>query len=86
MNNHNNIELTISTHSPYIINHLNLLIKAYDKDAPVNGAKVDYDKLSVFKIVEGELEDLMVKNERLVNTNPQSDTINSIYDEYDKLG
>lgn len=86
INSSNNIELTISTHSPYIINHLNLLIKAFDKETTINGAKINYDNLSVYRVVEGELEDLMVKNERLVNTNLLSDTINSIYDEYNKLG
>jgi predicted ATPase len=84
--NKNSIELMFSTHSPYIINHLNLLIKAYDTKNAIKGAQIDYDRLAVYQVVEGELEDLIVKNERLVNTNPLSDTINHIYDQYNELG
>ena len=103
--NTNSIELFLSTHSPYIINHLNLLIKAFDRknlqnNVPLNdptslayqimnnqlkGANIDYDKLAVYQIIEGKLEDLMAKNERLINTNPLSDTINDIYEQYNKL-
>lgn len=83
--NSNTIELFLSTHSPYIINHLNLLIKAFDKNKTIEGAKIDYNKLAVYQIIEGKLDDLMAKNERLVNTNPLSDTINNIYDQYNAL-
>jgi|GEM_PF-6386420 hypothetical protein len=34
---------------------------------------------------EGKLVDLKLKNKRLINTNILSDTINNIYNEYDKL-
>lgn len=83
--NDNQIELFISTHSPYIINHLNLLIKAFDRDKMVNGANFNYDQLAVYHVVEGGLQDLIVTNERLVNTNPLSETINLIYDQYNAL-
>lgn len=82
ISNNNPIELFISTHSPYIINHLNLLIKAFDKNKKINGAHVNYDNLSVFQVINGKLENLIIQNERLVNTNPLSETINSIYDQY----
>ncbi|HEY9005224.1 MAG TPA: AAA family ATPase [Ohtaekwangia sp.] len=85
ISNSNSIELFLSTHSPYIINHLNLLIKSYDKDKPVDGAKINYDNLAVYQAVNGELESLIIQNERLVNTNPLSDTINTIYDQYSAL-
>jgi predicted ATPase len=75
----------LSTHSPYIINHLNLLIKAFDKNKLINGAKINYDNLAVYQVVNGSLEDLIAKNERLVNTNPLSETINNIYDQYAAL-
>lgn len=83
--NKNEINLIFSTHSPYIINHLNLLIKAYDKNKPVDGAKFSFDQLAVYKVHEGRIEDLMVKNARIVNTNALSDTINDIYDRYNAL-
>jgi len=85
VNNKNQIELFLSTHSPYIINHLNLLIKAFDEDKLVGGAKYNYDYLAAYQVVDGKIEDLIVKNQRLVNTNPLSDTINAIYDQYNEL-
>ncbi|MDI9364301.1 MAG: AAA family ATPase [Flavobacterium sp.] len=83
--NNNSIELFLSTHSPYIINHLNLLIKAFDKDKLIDGAKINYDNLAVYQVVNGKLENLIAQNERLVNTNLLSETINNIYDQYAAL-
>lgn len=83
--NTNTIELIFSTHSPYIINHLNLLIKANDSDKLIDGAKISFENLSVYQVVEGKIEDLIVQNQRIVNTNPLSDTINSIYDQYAQM-
>lgn len=83
--NDNDIELFLSTHSPYIINHLNLLIKSFDKGKLTDGAEINYENLAVYQVVDGKLEDLIAKNERLVNTNPLSDTINNIYDQYAAL-
>lgn len=83
--NSNHIELIFSTHSPYIINHLNLLIKAYDCNKLINGSKIKFEDLAVYKVENGEIESLMVQNYRIVNTNVLSDTINDIYDEYNQL-
>jgi energy-coupling factor transporter ATP-binding protein EcfA2 len=82
----NPIELFLSTHSPYIINHLNLLIRAYDTNKTIDGANINYDNLAVYQISQGKLENLMAQNERLVNTNPLSEPINKIYDQYNALG
>lgn len=84
INNINPVELLVSTHSPYIVNYLNLLIKRFDKN--IEEAKYNYDELAVYQVAEGSLINLMAQNERLVNTNPLSDTINDIYNEYEKLG
>ncbi|WP_410879329.1 AAA family ATPase [Myroides sp. DW712] len=83
--NGNPIELFFSTHSPYVINHLNLLIKAFDKNKLVDGAKIRYENLAVYQVSGGKLENLMVQNQRLVNTNPLSETINETYDQYNAL-
>ncbi|MDR3286469.1 MAG: AAA family ATPase [Prevotellaceae bacterium] len=80
--NKHEVELFLSTHSPYIINHLNLLIKAYDKNTLIDGVKFNYDDLAVYQVEEGKIVDLKIQNERLINTNPLSDIINSIYDQY----
>ncbi len=83
--NSNSIDLIFSTHSPYIINHLNLLIKAYDCNQLVDGAKIEFEKLAVYLVEEGTIQDLVVKNQRIINTNALSDTINDIYDNYSQL-
>lgn len=80
-----NMTVMMTTHSPYIINHLNLLIKAYDKDKLIEGAKLDYNNISVYQVDEGEIIDLKIQNKHLIYTNPLSDTINNIYNEYKQL-
>ncbi len=80
-----NMTLTIATHSPYIINHLNLLMLAAEKDTLIEGASVSYDNLAVYAVANGTLEDLKVKNAPLINTDHLSDDINHIYDEYEAL-
>jgi len=84
LKNKHDVGLILSTHSPYIINHLNLLIKAYDTKK-TEGAKLNYDNLSVYQVEKGNIIDLKIKNERLINTNPLSETIDRIYDAYNKL-
>ncbi|MFN8714284.1 MAG: AAA family ATPase [Bacteroidota bacterium] len=79
------ISLILSTHSPYIINHLNLLIRAFDTNQLISGAKIDYNKLTVYQIEDGQINNLMSLNERLVDTNILSETINNIYDQYANL-
>lgn len=75
-----------ATHSPYIINHLNLLIKAFDTNTLIeNQARLSYDDMAVYLVEDGEMLPLKILNERLINTNPLSDTINDIYDEYNQL-
>jgi hypothetical protein len=80
-----NMSMMLTTHSPYIINHLNLLMKAYDRGQQVGNAALDYDNVAVFQVAEGRLLDLKILNEHLVNTNPLSDTMNAIYDKYERL-
>lgn len=75
--------IILSTHSPYIVNHLNLLIKSYDTKN--DGAGLDYEKVNVYQVVDGEIFDLKIKNQRLINTNPLSETIDNIYKEYNRL-
>lgn len=85
LNGSNKVELMFSTHSPYIINYLNLLIKANDSNTLIDNAKLAYEDISVFLIEEGTTRDLKSLNSRLVNTNPLSNTINDIYDRYSSL-
>ena len=80
-----NMTIMMATHSPYIINHLNLLIKAYDTSNLIEGANLNYDNISVYQVEDGKIYDLKIQNERLINTNLLSETINDIYDEYNLL-
>lgn len=77
--------LAIATHSPYIINHLNLLMKAHDKGVLIDGASLDYGQVGVFLVENGSVCNLKVQNAHLINTDCLSDDINEIYDEYDHL-
>lgn len=69
--------LAFATHSPYIINHLNLLIEAFDKNNTefTEGASISYDDLGVWLIQDGKLRDLKSKNQHLIDVTPFSDDI-----------
>lgn len=75
--------VTITTHSPYIINQLNLLIKAFDKKKKVGGASINYDDLNVYSVQNGCIRDLKVKNAHLIDTTLLSEAINETYDAYE---
>ena len=79
--------LTITTHSPYIVNQLNLLLKAYDKDKKIDGASINFDELNMYIVQNGTIQNLKVKNKgiHLINTENLSDDINDIYDIYETL-
>ena len=77
--------LAVATHSPYIINQLNLLMKAYDSGTEVEGASLNYSDLGVYRVLDGKVLDIKVGNAHLVNTDYLSDDINDIYDEYEKM-
>lgn len=75
--------LLLSTHSPYIINQLNLLIKSFEKN--IEGAKIDFNNLAVYEIKGGKNNSLLALNEKLVDTNILSQTINKIYQIYNEI-
>ncbi len=81
--------LTITTHSPYIINYLNVLIRRYAKR--VNKTGVDVEELAVYYVTnEGGVTDLMsidnCTDEKIVNTIDLSETMGDIYSEFKSLG
>jgi len=80
-----NMGLVITTHSPYMVNHLNLLIKAHDCNTEIDGAHLDYGMLSIYHIQGGCLRDLKLQNMHFVNTDRLSQDINDIYDKYEQL-
>ena len=79
------VNMMFATHSPYIVNNLNLLIKAHDKGKDVEGAHLDYDKLSVYLLNGGSVIDLKLKNKHYINTDRLSQDINEIYNRYEEL-
>ncbi|MDO4764341.1 MAG: AAA family ATPase [Flavobacteriaceae bacterium] len=76
--------LAFATHSPYIVNHLNLLMEAFDRENTVftDGAAISYDDLGVWLIQEGKLRDLKARNKHFIDVMPLSDDINDIYEKY----
>lgn len=85
INHGKNHRLLITTHSPYVLNQLNLLFKAYDTKHQVEEASLNYDDTGVYAIENGELKDLKLKNAHLVDPDYLSQFITDIYDQYELL-
>lgn len=81
------VQLAFATHSPYIVNHLNLLIKAFDNTDTrfTNGAAINYEHLGVWKIDNGRLHDLKANDQNFIDVMDLSEDINEIYDNYNAL-
>ena len=79
--------LAFATHSPYIVNHLNLLINAYDKHNThyTEGAALSYENIGVWKVEEGVLKDLKAIDNRFIDVMDLSEDINEIYDNYEAI-
>lgn len=77
-------DITITTHSPYILNQLNLLVKLYDVKSEVI-AKLNWDEMNVLAVENGEVRDLKLKNAHLINPEYLSAPLDAIYDQYEKL-
>jgi predicted ATPase len=80
------ISLIITTHSPYLLNQLNLLFKAHDLGVDIEGASMNYDDTSVYAIVDGQLLNLKVENAHLINPEFLSAPVDYIYAQYEELG
>ena len=87
INNKNSMNVILATHSPYIINHLNLLIKANDANNTelTAGAKLAFENIAAYQVEEGTIRDLKITNKRLIDTDSLSDTIDAIYTAYGEL-
>lgn len=79
-----NMTLAMATHSPYILNYLNLLVKRDEMNA--DAIKWKFNNLSVYEIVEGTSIDLKIDGEHsLIDATSMSDPISNIYVEYNTL-
>lgn len=72
----------LATHSPYIVNHLNLLAARAEKE-DIKEAKIPLAKMDVFEITDGYLNDL--KQEDIFDTRLLSDPIEEIYNQFNDL-
>lgn len=79
------VNIMFATHSPYIVNDLNLLVKAHDMGKDIEGAHLDFEKLSVYLVNGGSVVDLKLKNIHYINTDRLSQDINDIYNRYEDL-
>lgn len=73
--------LMLATHSPYILNYLNLLIDREEKmkDTP---HRISYNNIAAYEIVNGYAFDLKIDGERrLVDSRSLSNPISEIYSE-----
>ena len=83
-NNKREHSLTVTTHSPYVINQLNLLLKVADKKKTEDGASIHFDDINVMALQDGEIRDLRVQNDNvhLIDTTKLSEDITDIYERY----
>ncbi len=85
-----NIGLMIATHSPYITNHLNVLLRAgYFEKSRKDYPYLRHEDIAVYKLQDGELASLMATDndsgEYVINTYDLSDTMERIFDEYERI-
>ena len=82
--------LMVSTHSPYIVNHLNVLLRAgYFEKARENYPFLEKDDIAVYRVNEGKIISLMATDndtgEYVINALGMSDTMERIFEEYESM-
>lgn len=83
----NDYDMTVmmATHSPYIINHINLLILAGKKGLLEGGASLNFNDVDVFEVTDGYLNDLKLEETFIIDSRPLSEPISNIYERYNEL-
>ena len=82
--------LMVSTHSPYIVNHLNVLLRAgYFEKAREKYPFLEKDDIAVYRVNEGKITSLMATDndtgEYVINALDMSDTMERIFEEYESM-
>lgn len=82
--------LMVSTHSPYIVNHLNVLLRAgYFEKARENYPFLEKDDIAVYRVNEGKIISPMATDndtgEYVINALDMSDTMERIFEEYESM-
>ena len=82
--------LMFATHSPYILNHLNVLLKAsYHEKARERYPYINPDEIAVYQLHDGEVHSLVEDDEetgeRIIDTYKFSETMEWILDKYESV-
>jgi len=82
--------LMFATHSPYILNHLNVLLKAsYYEKARESYPYINPDEIAVYQLHDGEVHSLVEDDEetgeRIIDTYKFSETMEWILDKYESV-
>lgn len=82
--------LMFATHSPYILNHLNVLLKAsYYEKAREHYPYINPDEIAAYRMDDGKAYSLMATDnlteQRVINTIDLSDTMEQIFNAYDSI-
>ena len=82
--------LMFATHSPYILNYLNVLLKAsYYEKAREQYPYINPDEIAAYRMDSGEVYSLMAKDNRsgrsFISTMDLSDVMDQIYQEYQSI-
>lgn len=85
MENKDNMYLMMATHSPYIVNYLNLLIRRAETGQS-SLPQINFNDIEVLEIADGYATSLSIDGERhLIDTRVMSDPITDIYSEYNQI-
>ncbi len=79
------MSVILATHSPYIINHINLLVLAAQKGVAEEGANIKLEDVNVYEIIGGYLNTLKQEDAFVIDTRPLSDPISNIYYRFEEL-
>lgn len=79
------LSLIITTHSPYILNQLNLLFKAFDCNKEVEGASLNFSHTNVYVMEGGVMKDIKLGNAHLINPEYLSQPLDDIYNQYEAI-
>ena len=78
------VNLMLATHSPYILNYLNVLLNQKEDTR----AQLNNENTAVYRIFDGETQDLLMQNEKgnwIVDSYDLSEMMSSIYNEFVSL-
>ena len=80
------MSIVMATHSPYIVNYLNLLIRRAETKQPLTEAQIGFNDVDVYEVVDGQIISLKIKKpSQVVDVSSLSEPISNIYRQYNLL-